>query len=280
MADNLRYESKRKEIEETSREQIASIRRRKTEEIRKTLIGCELADPLYAVKASGLQTPPTGDAEPFANAGDPLTAEALDAYISGFTADEYHLVTEDTNSEAFRAEAGYRVTDVPEPIPTIVVHPSDSSAVPEYFTEVCKPILGSTEPSLQETEPVDEHLEDADAVLKGYDSSVIAIVVYEDEDTENGSNSEHLTEMLTAAEARFCVLVTKGESEPDNWDFYELTDDTVLQPCARSEFETGVTEQIEAAGCPVVETQRLNEEEWTNFSSGISGFTSRVILAN
>ena len=36
MPDNLRYESKRKEIEETSREQIASIRYRKMEEIRKT----------------------------------------------------------------------------------------------------------------------------------------------------------------------------------------------------------------------------------------------------
>ncbi|CAI8010704.1 DNA-directed RNA polymerase subunit beta [Geodia barretti] len=48
-ADNLRYESKRKEIEETWREQIASIRRRKIEETRNTLIGCELADSLYMV---------------------------------------------------------------------------------------------------------------------------------------------------------------------------------------------------------------------------------------
>ncbi len=270
MADNLRYESKRKEIEETSREQIASIRRRKTEEIRKTLIGCELADPLYTKEES----------EPFANAGDPLTAEILDAYISGFTADEYHLVTEDTNSEAFSAETGYRVTDVPEPIPTIVVHPSDSSAVPEYFTEVCKPILGSTEPFLQETEPVDEHLEDADAVLQGYNNSVIAIAVYEESGLQtpptNGYNSEHLTEMLVAAEARFGLLVTKGESEPDNWNFYELTDDAVLQPCGRSEFETGITEQIEAAGCPVVETQRLNEEEWTNFSQAYPGLQAEL----
>ncbi len=289
MADNLRYESKRKEIEETSREQIASIRRRKTEEIRKTLIGCELADPLYT----------KGESEPFANAGDPLTAEVFDAYISGFTADESHLVTEDTNSEAFSAETGYRVTDVPEPIPTIVVHPSDSSAVPEYFTEVCKPILGSTEPFLQETEPDNESgletspTEDADALLQGYDNSVIAIAVYEDEDAENGYNSEHLTEMLAATGARFGVLVTKGESEPDNWDFYELTnltsdspptqdseartaDQAVLQRCARSEFETGVTEQIEAAGCPVVETQRLNEEEWTNFSQAYPGLQAEL----
>jgi len=270
MADNLRYEAKRKEIEETSREQIASTRLRKTEAIRKKLIGCELAESLYTVNGT------KGDAEPFAHAGDPLTAEALDAYISGFTADEYHLVTEDTNSEAFSAEAGYRVTDVPESIPTIVVHPSDASTVPEYFTEVCKPILGSTEPFLQETEPVDEDLEDADAVLQGYDNSVIAIVMYEDEDTENGYNSEHLMEMLAAAEARFGVLVTSGESEPDNWDFYELTDDAVLQPCERSEFETGITEQIEAAGCPVVETQRLNEEEWVNFSQAYPGLQAEL----
>ena len=289
MADNLRYESKLKEIEETSREQIASIRRRKIEEIRKTLIGCELADSLYAVNG----TKGDADAKPFANAGDPLTAEVLDAYVSGFTADEYHLVTEDTNSEAFTAEAGYRVTDVPESIPTIVVYSSDSSAVPEYFSEVCKPILGSTEPFLQDTEPVDGPLEDADVVFQGYDNSVIAIAVREDADTENGHNSEHLTEMLAAAGARFGVLVTDGESEPNNWDFYELVDltrnstpiqnlearvadQTVLQPCERSEFEIGVTTQLEATGCPVVETQRLNEEEWANFSQVYPGLQAEL----
>ena len=295
MADNLRYESKRKEIEETSREQIASIRRRRIEEIRKTLIGCELADPLFSVGDA--------DANSFADAGDTLTAEVLDAYISGFTADEYHLVTEDTNSEAFIAEAGYRVTDVPEPIPTIVVYPSDSSAGSAYFREVCKPILGSTEPFLQETESVDEHLAGADVVLQGHDNSVIAIAVYEesgletpstDEDTEDGHHSERLAEMLTEAGARFGVLVTDGESDPDNWDFYELADLTssdspptqdseapvadqiVLQPCARSEFETGVTEQIEATGCPVVETERLNEEEWANFSQVYPGLQAEL----
>ena len=197
MADNLRYESKRKEIEETSREQIASIRRRKGEEIRKTLIGCELADPLYTKAESGLKTPPT--AELFANAGDTLTAEVLDAYISGFTADAYHLVTEDTNSEAFTAEAGYRVTDIPEPIPTLVVHPSNSSTVQAYLSEVCKSTLGNTEPFFQEMEPVDGHLEDADVVLQGSDNSVIAIAVCEEADAENGYNSEQLKDMLTAA---------------------------------------------------------------------------------
>ena len=295
MADNLRYESKRKEIEETSREQIASIRRRKIEEIRKTLIGCELADPLYTKEESGLKTSPT--AQPFANAGDTLTAEILDAYISGFTADEYHLVTEDTNSEAFTAEASYRVTDVPEPIPTIVAHSSNSSTVQEYLSQVCKPTLGSTEPFFQETKPVDGYLEDADVVLQGYDNSVIAIVVSEESGLKtpstNGYNSEHLAEILTAAGARFGILVTDGESEPDNWDFYELVDvtsdssptqdseapvadQTVLQPCARSEFETGVTEQIEATGCPVVETQRLNEEEWANFSQVYPGLQAEL----
>ncbi len=268
MADNLRYESKRKEIEETSREQIASIRRRKIEEIRKTLIGCQLADPLYTVTGT------KGETEPFANAGDILTAEVLDVYLSGFTADAYHLVTEDTNAEAFTAEAGYRVTDVPEPIPTIVVHTANASTVQDYFSEVCKPTLGSTAPFFQETEPKESGeqtfpTEEADVVLQGYDNSVIAIAVCAGEDTENGSNSEHLTEMLTAAGARFGVLVTEGESEPDNYDFYELVD--VLQPCGRSEFETGVNEQIEATGCPVVETQRLNEEEWTHASQAYPG---------
>ncbi len=289
-ADNLRYESKRKEIEETSREQIASIRRRKNEEIRKIFIGCELADPLYTVGDT--------DAKPFANAGDTVTAEVLDAYISGFTADESHLVTEDTTAEAFVAEAGYRITDVPEPIPTIVVYPSDSSAGPEYFSEVCKPILGSTEPFLQEIESVDGQLEDADVVLQGYDNSVIAIAVYEDastedEDTENGHHSERLTEMLTETGAQFGVLIPDGESDPDNWDFYELVDLThnstptqdaeaevadqaVLQPCARAEFEAGVAAQIEASGCPVVETQRLNEEEWANFSQIYPGLQAEL----
>ena len=138
---------------------------------------------------------------------------------------------------------------------------------------------------------------DANVVLQGYDNSVIAIVVCEESGSKtsptNGYNSEHLAEILTASGARFGVLVTDGESEPDNWDFYELvdatsdstptqdseapvTDQTVLQPCARSEFETGITEQIEAAGCPVVETQRLNEEEWANFSQAYPGLQAEL----
>ena len=117
MADGLRYESKRKEIEETWRQQTASIRRRKIEEIRNTLIGCKLVDPLYAV----------GDSKPFAKAGDSLTAEVLDTYISGFTADESRTVTEDTTVEAFTADPCYRITNVPEPIPTLATRTPDAS---------------------------------------------------------------------------------------------------------------------------------------------------------
>ena len=296
MADNLRYESKRKEIEETWREQIASIRRRKVEEIRKTLIGCELADSLYTINGAD-----GGTDTPFANAGDTLTAEVLDTYISGFTADEYHMVTEDTSSEAFTAEACYRVTDVPESIPTIVVHPSDSSVISEvqvYFGEVCKPLLGSNAPFLQETELLDEQIANADVVLRGSDNSVIAIAVCEDArdddvDAEDGHHSDHLVEMLTATGARFGILAIEGASGPDNWDFYELVDltsdspptqdsearvadQTALQPCERSEFESEVTAQLEATGCPVVETQRLNEAEWADFSQSYPGLQAEL----
>ena len=297
MADNLRYESKRKEVEETWRKQIASIRRRKTEEIHKTLIGCELANSLYTV--NGVSGSP--DAKPFANAGDTLTAEVLDAYVSGFTADEYHIVTEDTASEAFIAEACYKVTNVPDPVPTIVVHPLDSSteepitpdsdesengepgagstislsetlsAVQVYLSKVCEPLIEDTEPLSQEEEPLNEEIADANVVLRGYNGNVVAIVLCADTDTgdeyiEGGPLSERLSEMLVATDARFGILVTGADSEPDNWHFYGLVGDTVLQPCDRSEFEIGVTAQLEAAGCPVVETQRLTQEEWENFS--------------
>ena len=297
MADNLRYESKRKEIEETWREQVASIRRRKTEEIHKTLIGCELADSLYTVNGANGST----DAKPFANAGDTLTSEVLDAYTSGFTADEYHIVTEDTASEAFIAEACYRVTKVPDPVPTIVVHPLDSSteepitsdsdesengepgavstislsetvsAVQAYLSKVCEPLIEDTEPLSQEEEPLNEDIADANVVLRGYNGNAVAIVLCADTDsgdeyTEGGPLSERLSEMLVATDARFGILVTGADSEPDNWHFYGLVGDTVLQPCYRSEFEIGVTAQLEAAGCPVVETQRLTQQQWENFS--------------
>ncbi len=46
--EELRYESKRKQSEETWRTHIASIRHRKDEEIRNMLLGCELALPVVA----------------------------------------------------------------------------------------------------------------------------------------------------------------------------------------------------------------------------------------
>ncbi|MDE0470203.1 MAG: DNA-directed RNA polymerase subunit beta [Candidatus Poribacteria bacterium] len=290
MADNLRYESKRKEIDETWREQTASIRRRKIEEIRNTLIGCELADSLYTIGPDGAT-----DVEPFANAGDTLTAETLDAYVSGFTADAYHTVTENTAIEAFVAEACYRVTDIPDPVPTIVVHPLDFSteddrdeavsgvisAAQEYLGEVCKPLLEDAEPFLEKSEPLNEQVKDANVVLRGYDGSVVAVVMCEgadtdDEDTEGGDLSDRLSEMLVATEAKLGILVTDGDADPDNWDFYQLVGSTALQPRERSEFESAVAEQLEAAGCPVVETQRLTEQEWANFSEIYPGLQAEL----
>ncbi|MDE0684325.1 MAG: DNA-directed RNA polymerase subunit beta, partial [Candidatus Poribacteria bacterium] len=204
MADGLRYESKRKEIEETWRQQTASIRRRKIEEIRNALIGCELVEPLYAV----------GDSEPFANAGDSLTAEVLDTYISGFTADEYRTVTEDTTAEAFIAEPRYRITSIPEPIPTIATRSPDAlaegtavtdsdedenfeelgissassaeivSAVEAYLGEVCKPLLEDSELLMQEEEPLSAQAAHADVSLLGYDGSVVAVAMHKNTDTD------------------------------------------------------------------------------------------------
>ena len=295
MADNLRYESKRKEIDETWREQVASIRRRKIEEIRNTLIGCELTDSLYTVNSNG-----DVDAEPFANAGDTLTAEVLDAYVSGFTAEAYHTVTENTAIEAFTAESCYRITDIPDPVPTIMVHPLDAStednsdesenaevvsavisAVQEYLGEVCKPLSEDAEPSVEEAAPLNEQVADADIVLRGYDGSVVAVVICEnantdDESTEDENLSDRLLEMLAATDAGLGILVTDGDSEPDNWDFYQVVGSTALQPRERSEFESAVTEQLEAAGCPVVETQRLTEQEWANFSEIYPGLQAEL----
>ena len=290
-AEDLRYESKRKQIEETWRQQTASIRRRKIEEIRNTLIGRELVDPLYAVDS----------AEPFANAGDTLTAEVLDTYISGFKADEYSIVTEDTVAEAFVAEPRYRVTSIPEPIPSIATRTSDASdeepippdtdesenfedvgisaaappeivsAVEAYFSEVCKPLLGNSELHVLEDEPLSPQAEHADVSLLGYDGSVVAIAIHkdvhaEDEDAEGEQDTEPLKEMLAAADARFAVLLTEEDTEPDNWDFYELVDNTVLAPKARSEFQEAVVAQLEEAGCPVMEGDALTEEQWRDFS--------------
>ena len=295
MPDNLRYESKRKQIEETWREQLASIRYRRIEEIRKSLIGSQLANTLYIVDG-------TNAATPFANAGDILTAEVLDTYVSGFTADEYYTVTEDTASEAFVAETLYRITDVPEPVPTIVTHypdpsidepigseddenegvieeiselqhfgPETISAVQAYLGEVSKLLLEGTEPLFQEApEPLDVQSESIDIVLRGSDGSVVAVAVCEEAHAaghfEDTYHSEQLKEILAATGARFGVLVTDEGSNPDNWGFYELVDNTVLQAQVRSEFEQAVVAQLEVSGCPLVEGQMLTQGEWEQFS--------------
>ncbi|MDE0400879.1 MAG: DNA-directed RNA polymerase subunit beta [Candidatus Poribacteria bacterium] len=287
MADGLRYESKRKEIEENWRQQTASIRRRKVEEIRNALIGAELVDPLYAVNVP----------EPFANAGDSLTAEVLDTYMSGFTADEYWTVTEDAAAEAFTAEPHYRVTSVPEPVPTLATRTPENadatisdededfeavgissvasseivSAVEAYLSEVCKPILGDRQLHLQEEALLSAQAGHADISLLGYDRSVVAIAMdkntdTEAEDAEGEPDTEPLKDTLTATNARFGILLTEEDFEPDNWDFYELVDNTTLEARERSEFEQSVVIQLSEAGCPVVQGQELTESEWTDYS--------------
>ena len=280
MADGLRYESKRKEIEENWRQQTASIRRRKVEEIRNALIGSELVDPLYAVNVS----------EPFANAGDILTAEVLDTYMSGFTADEYWTVTEDAAAEAFTAEPRYRVTSVPEPVPTIATRTPENadatisdededfeavgissvasseivSAVEAYLSEVCKPILGNRQLHLQEEAPLKAQVGHADVTLLGADGSVVAIAMDKNTDTD-AEDTDPLKETLTATNARFGILLTE-DAEPDTYEFYELVDNKTLEARDRSEFEQSVVAQLEAAGCPVVQGQELTETEWTDYS--------------
>ncbi len=301
MADGLRYESKRKEIEETWQQQTTSIRRRKVEEIRNALIGCELVNPLYAVDAS----------EPFANAGDILTAEVLDTYISGFTADEYYTVTEDTAAEVFIAEPRYKVTSVPEPIPTIATHTPDAlaenaettdsdededfeavgissvasseivSAVEAYLSKVCKPLLGDSELHLEDEEPLSTQTGHADVSLLGYDGSVVAIALdksthADNEDSEDELDTEQLKETLATTNARFGILLTEEDLEPDNYDFYELVDNTTLEARERSEFEQSVVAQLEEAGCPVVEGEELTEAAWTDYSEIYPGLQAEI----
>lgn len=291
MADGLRYESKRKEIEDNWRQQTASIRRRKVEEIRNALIGSELVDPLYAVNVP----------EPFANAGDILTAEVLDTYMSGFTADEYWTVTEDTAAEAFTAEPRYRVTSVPEPVPTLatrtpenpeatisdededfeavgissVASPETVSAVEAYLSEVCQnslqaPVISHQQEDEEASDPsLTTENQYADVSLLGYDGSVVAIAMHKNtdaEDAEGESDTDPLKETLTATNARFGILLTEEDLEPDNYEFYELVDNTTLETRERSEFEQSVVAQLQAAGCPVVQGQELTEAEWTDYS--------------
>ena len=288
MPDNLRYESKRKEIEETWRKQVASIRYRKIEETRKTLIGCELANPLFTVDGSAVQA---------ADAGDTLTTEVLDTYISGFTADEHYTVTEDTVSETFVAETRYRITDVVEPAYTIVVHypaPSDEplssevdadegmieevpepqhfepgviSAVQEYLGEICKSLLESTEPLFEDAiEPLDMQSVSVDVVLRGADGSTVAVAVCEEAHVDAEYHSEQLKEKLAAIGGRFGILVTEENSEPDNWRFYELVDNTTWQTQTRAEFEEAVSTQLEASKGPLAKGETLTQNQWEQFT--------------
>ncbi len=289
--DGLRFESKRKEIEETWIEQCDSIRYRKDEEIRKTLIGCELADPLYTLRGNK-------GAVPFIDAGDTLTAEILDTYISGFTADVSYTVTEDTVSEAFVAETFYRVTDVPELPPTVVTYYPDMSiedstnagddendsmieAIAEspyfgpetveiaqtYLAGMCAPLLENTEPLFQEaTAPSDTQSDFIDVLLRAPSGSIVAVAMCEEAHLEDGDHSEHLKEVLTKTGARFGVWVTEENSEPDNWGFYELVDNSALKPVERFGFEQGVVRELEASGGPITEGQLLTQSEWEELS--------------
>ena len=290
--DGLRFESKRKEIEETWREQCASIRYRKDAEIRKTLIGCELAAPLYTVGGNKAGAP-------FADAGDTLTVEILDTYISGFTADASYTVTEDTVSEAFVAETLYRVTEVPELAPTVATHypdllieapmiaegdenegiieevtesshfrPETVEAVQAYLGGMCEPLLENTKPLFDEAiEPLETQSDSIDVVLRAPDDSVVAVAVYEEGHPEDGDPSEHLKEVLTETGARFGVWVTEENSEPDNWGFYELgTANSELRKVERSEFEQAVVVHLKASGGPLTEGQILTQNEWEQLS--------------
>ena len=294
----LRYQSKRKQIEENWQQQTTSIRRRRIEEIRNTLIGCELTDPLLGVRGS----------EPLANTGDTLTPEILDAYTDGSIAEEYYTVTEDTAEEAFTAEQHYKVTSVPEPIPTLALYTPDDAddgydaddesidpdndesedfdfevigiseastpglltAVQEYFGRVCEPLLGNTEINLEEDITASEQVVHAGISLIGADRSVVAIALHkdahtDDEDTKDESDTDYLNEALAAADARFGVLLT-DDLEPDNWEFYELDDNAELKTQTRPEFEQAVVRQVEDTGCPFVEDEEFSESEWKNVS--------------
>ena len=72
--------------------------------------------------------------------------------------------------------------------------------------------------------------------------------------------------MLTAANARFGILLTEGDLAPDNWGFYELVDNTELKVQARPEFEQSVVDQLEESGCHLVEGEELSGAEWQTFS--------------
>ena len=71
-------------------------------------------------------------------------------------------------------------------------------------------------------------------------------------------------------------LLTEEDVEPDNWDFYELADNTALAPKARSEFEESVIAQLEKSGCPISEADQLTEEQWRNASEIYQGLQAEL----
>ncbi|MDE0681768.1 MAG: hypothetical protein OXI63_02525, partial [Candidatus Poribacteria bacterium] len=64
--------------------------------------------------------------------------------------------------------------------------------------------------------------------------------------------------------------------EPDNYDFYELVDNTTLEARERPEFEQSVISQLEEAGCPVVDGEELTEESWADFSEIYPGLQAEL----
>ena len=276
-ADILRYESKHKEIEETWRERLASVRSRKVEEIRKILIGCNFADTLYMA-----------DGTVYAEAGDTVTAEVLDPYVSGIIGDEDLTVTEDTESPSFVADRLYRVTQEPEPNPVIVVStigesvddadgeieetamPSEMVArVQTYFSGICKDLYKEIESVSLVTEPIDDPTIMPDVLLRGDDGSIIAVAVYADPTADEREEFERLEYILEQMGAELGVLVLEGESDPLNWHFYEMLekpDGTVAQKCQPGNFESEVGELLRKASCPASIGTVLNQDAWERYS--------------
>ncbi len=89
--DELRYQSKLKEIEETFREQTRAVQRRKDEEIRRRLLGRKLAWPVFGGSPESLDEQDTVETElePLANTGDTVTEALLD--MPGVNASDIHV---------------------------------------------------------------------------------------------------------------------------------------------------------------------------------------------
>lgn len=98
-ADQLRYDAKKKAIEEKFHEHLLAIRRRRDEEIRNALIGCELAQPLFRGIDTEAPLSRTSNAEELdeldhigellAESGDIVTHELL--HTPGIVLNEIHV---------------------------------------------------------------------------------------------------------------------------------------------------------------------------------------------